>query len=314
LSVGVRARLAASGFFWSGVGGVMLLGALGGGVFARLEWQLIEAERHLGELADPTRLRFVSAETIRARVPEWAESQNVRASAASTRVRISGQPALPELDDLATLARAVREATEPDSDAVRVQLRSHLVASMLGFERRREAAADVTIQVPAAGWSPTEDDEAFDGALPAPDVRPAEALSATYAPASLEVIAAYRILRTAERALAQALGRPALAAGPVTPRRWPGGAVHAHRLTETRRGLHRLLATPGAAGLEGLGPRGEEGVRTLDVLLARLEGMTLESVTDTARCEAPLALYAAEREARVRTIRDAFADGGLALP
>jgi hypothetical protein len=85
-------------------------------------------------------------------------------------------------------------------------------------------------------------------------------------------------------------------------------------LTETRRGLHRLLATPGAAGLEGLGPRGEEGVRTLDVLLARLEGMTLESVTDTARCEAPLALYAAEREARVRTIRDAFADGGLALP
>ncbi len=314
MSLGVRARLAASGLFWIGVGGATLVGASGAGVFARLEWQLLEPERRLGELADPTRLRFVSAETMRARVPEWAETQGVRASAASTRVRISGQPALPQVDDLATLARAVREATEPETDAVRVQLRSRLVASFFGFERQREAGADLTIQVPAAAWSPTEDDEPFEGVLPAPEARPRDVSATLDAGSTLEIIAAYRTLRTAERALARALGRPALVSGSVTRGRWPGGAAYASRLTETRRALHRVLATPGPAGLGGLGPRGEEGVRAMDLLLARLEAMTLESVSDTARCEAPLSLYAAEREANVRAMRDAFAAGGLALP
>lgn len=296
------------------------------GAWLVTEYRLREAENALSSLLDGTHYRYLSAASITAAAPRWAEREGVFTKPEWVRVRITdqGRPASAATTEL---ERALSEAGAPlgrRGAEARVQVAARLIVSThcFPFTRHRRIEGDVgtereaeyQVTGPGEPWDDLPDPSGFGAAEPGvPAGLPP--LPSPTAP----TLAALDAWREAERALARSLGEKSLeaAAGrtglPAGPD--PRLVEAADALAKARASAVQYVREPAREELiDWLGRDGAESLEAATATMVHLDVLLRAAATERRTITPLLGPYVARADAARDSLGEALGKVGVIVP
>ncbi len=302
-----------------------VLAVAAAGAWLVTEYRLREAENALSSLLDGTHYRYLSAASITAAAPRWAEREGVFTKPEWVRVRIvdAGKPAAATTELERALGEAGALLGRRGADA-RVQVAARLIvgAHFFPFTRYRriegEAGTEREAEYQTTGAGEPWDDLADPSGLGATDPGTPAGLPPLPSPTA-PTLAALDAWREAERSLARSLGQKTLEAAASVPN-LPSGADP--RLVEAADALARARATaaqyvrePAREELiDWLGRDGAESLEAATATMVHLDVLLRAAAAERQTVGPLLGPYAARARAARESLGEALGRVGVIVP
>lgn len=297
------------------------------GAWLVTEYRLREAENALSSLLDGTHYRYLSAASITAAAPRWAEAEGVFTKPEWVRVRITDQGVPPTSAASTELERALADAGAllgRRGAEARVQVAARLVvgAHFFPFTRYRriegEAGTEREAEYQTTGASEPWDDLADPSGLGDTVASTPKGLPPLPSPTA-PTLAALDAWRDAERALARSLGRKTLAAAagqsglPVGPD--PQLARTADTLARFRAEVAQYVHEPARDELiDWLGREGAEALEAATATMVHLDVLLRAAALERPTVGPLLGPYVARAEAARNSLGEALGRVGVLVP